>query len=504
MSHTTLTEMVEAAAFEFEKSCTAEAITAYIKAGYTDPVATIDAALIAARDSNKEDVDMELARLVRIINDVNTLIVAPAAEPQAEVTEQAPAAQPQPQIEPVTETTQQLSKSQRIEQGGDSNKIASIFFRLYESEAKNPPKPLIIGKNLPIYSDDRLIILGSMPAIGKSALAGATTAIELVEQGAHVILCNYEMRHQGSLQRIISCASYREEEMDRIETSAIIRRTADVGLLQGIWNKYISQKPGTITLARPDSPDELNIIVAAARDENPDSKIVIIYDYLQRMPWFPAISEQRLRTKETLRSIQDIANKVQAHSIVIASVNRGGYGKADMSAYKEAGEIESDADIAIVLTLGKINTAGEAENIEIMDEIIAERRQPEVTVLVNIVKQRNGQEGQYALKFIKRFQAFENGPIVSGAFVSREEREQRSKEEAEERELIKRRDQAEKAKIQAEEAAFRARRMAEEEAEAKAFKQQPLPVETAINKSTNSASLAAAFGAEVCDDISRI
>jgi len=309
-----------------------------------------------------------------------------------------------------------LTRSQQIELGGKADQLAASFFRLYADEAKNPPKALIIAGGVEMWPEDRLVIIGGMPGTGKTAIAGAKSVLDLIKQGAHVVVLNYEMRHQASLQRLISCASYGTKTP--IETTAIIKRVADVDEIQTIWGVNISQQPGTITLIRPDGPAELEATLTQIRGDHPDGKIVVIYDYLQRMPWNEEIIEPRTRTTRTLRMIQSIANTYGAHSIVIVSVNRSGYGKADMTAYKEAGEIESDADIAVVLTLGRINSCGEVENIECMEDIIKERRQPEVMVLVNVVKQRNESEKQFAVNFIKRYQAFEAGPRVSGAFYS--------------------------------------------------------------------------------------
>ena len=326
------------------------------------------------------------------------------SKPTAIITAATPAATPTTP----SQTPAELRKlSQSIESGGRADSLVPLFYQLYEAQAQSKAIPLRILKSVDMHDEDRLVVVGAGPGIGKSALVGSETAIDLAAQGAHVVVCNYEMRQFGSIQRLHACASFRSSTP--ILMDSIIDKSASPELLSQIYQQQVASKTGTITFARPRSPKDLAAILKDIRDEFPNDKIVNIYDYLQRMPWFSdSNKEQRHIVSATLRAIQDVGAEFDCHSIVISSLNRGGYGKSDLDAFREAGEIESDADMAILLNLGEKTTKGEYSPISDPAKIIEARKKPIVDLLVCVIKQRHSLESSYHLRFHKKFQAFES------------------------------------------------------------------------------------------------
>lgn len=85
--------------------------------------------------------------------------------------------------------------------------LFSEWFARYCEEKANPEAPLRLPGGIEFYRDDALIVVGGMPGVGKSAYISSNSAVSLAQQGAHVLICSYEMRHSSSMERLLSCHS---------------------------------------------------------------------------------------------------------------------------------------------------------------------------------------------------------------------------------------------------------------------------------------------------------
>ena len=94
--------------------------------------------------------------------------------------------------------------------------------------------------------------------------------------------------------------------------------------------------------------------------------------------------------------------------MAIASINRASYGQSGgtLAAYKESGAVEYGADIAAVMVEDKDKDKGEENYLGVM--------RPWKKVLLDVIKNRNGEKARVELRFfpsVSRFQEVGRGSL---------------------------------------------------------------------------------------------
>lgn len=130
------------------------------------------------------------------------------------------------------------------------------------------------------------------------------------------------------------------------------------------------------------------------------SRCLIAVDYLQKLPLrlsdAPRVTSPKDSIDIHVSALRRIARDLDSPVVAISSENRAGYNSKKLDVFKESGEIEYSADIAMVMTPAKAGEASSNAEYKTLD--------------LNIIKNRNGETGIVKFKFYpKRAEFIEIG-----------------------------------------------------------------------------------------------
>jgi len=223
-------------------------------------------------------------------------------------------------------------------------------------------------------SPGRLIVIGARPGTGKS-LAAVNIAAHVVERhGRAVYMSSLEMGRTEVTQRIMS--SHARVDLTKLERG---------GLSEDDWEStrgsYASMQSWPLHID-DSSTQTVATIRANVRDLSRKHPVaVVIVDYLQLLTPRDRRTPREQQVAEMSQGLKQLAREQNVCVIAIASMNRGGAGRADkrplLTDLRESGSIESDADLVILMHR-------------------PDDESPDIDVIV--AKQRNGPLGECRLQ----------------------------------------------------------------------------------------------------------
>lgn len=186
------------------------------------------------------------------------------------------------------------------------------------------------------YEEGQNIIIGGEPGTGKTSLM-LCQALAMSQYGIPVDLISYELTPKRLHRRLICIKA-------QIPGSVIKRRTFSKGQydLCVAQSEYIKSLPLRIIRVNG-GLNQLAMHITAS-----DAKVVFI-DYLQRIPVsgnrsrYEQVTELSNRLNECVKSTGKIL-------IMASSLNRSAGEKPKLSDFRNSGDIEYDADIAVILS----------------------------------------------------------------------------------------------------------------------------------------------------------
>lgn len=223
-------------------------------------------------------------------------------------------------------------------------------------------------------SPGRLIVVGARPGVGKSLAAVNIAAHAVQKHGKAVYMSSLEMGRTEVTQRIVSC--HARVDLRRLERGQLtegdweaVRESAAV--IDG-WPLHIDDSSG----------QTVSTIRAHVRDLSRKQDIaIVIVDYLQLLTPRDRRAPREQQVAEMSQGLKQLAREQNVCVIAIASMNRGGTGRADkkplLTDLRESGSIESDADLVILMHR-------------------PDDESPDIDVIV--AKQRNGPLGECRLQ----------------------------------------------------------------------------------------------------------
>jgi replicative DNA helicase len=225
----------------------------------------------------------------------------------------------------------------------------------------------------------RLIVIGARPGTGKS-LAAVNIAARVAERyGKGVYLSSLEMGSTEVAQRMMS--AHARVDLSRLERG---------GMSEGDWeatrSSYAAMQSWPLHI-----DDSSNQTVASIRANVRDlsrkhDMSVVIVDYLQLLTPRDRRAPREQQVAEMSQGLKQLAREQNVCVIAIASLNRGGAGRADkrpvLTDLRESGSIESDADLVILMHRPSDD-------------------KPDIEVIV--AKQRNGPLGECRLQLQGHF-----------------------------------------------------------------------------------------------------
>lgn len=254
-----------------------------------------------------------------------------------------------------------------------------------------------------------LIVLAAMPSTGKT-----TFAKQIADHVAE--------KHTDAAVLFVSLEQSKEEL--RIKTlsrlSGIENRDLQRGRLdtrsEG-WSKVVEAKATFAGFAdrlqvlegdRLTTVDRIRLAATQFRRKTLAGRLLIIVDYLQIVPTDDAFNDIRQKVGFVTSELRRLGRDLDAPVLAIASVNRASYDKtkARLDVFKESGEIEFSADVAMVMKEDGDKKKGEENYLGVTRKW--------KKVFLDVVKNRNGEKARIQLEFypeVSRFREVSKGEL---------------------------------------------------------------------------------------------
>ena len=237
-----------------------------------------------------------------------------------------------------------------------------------------------------------LIVLGSRPGVGKTALALDIARHVTTHQRRPVLLFSLEMSHLQLSQSLLAA-----------EANIPLERIRSGGLTENDWTNLVaaSQTLAGAPLLIDDNRDltitEIRAKARRTRAHHGDLALVIV-DYVQLMSSDANRPENRqLEVAQISRGCKILAGELGVPVLALSSISRGVEARADkrpiLSDLRESGALEADADVVL---------------LPYRDELYHPDSPDRGTAEINVAKQRNGPTGTIRLAFLGHHTRFAN------------------------------------------------------------------------------------------------
>ena len=197
-----------------------------------------------------------------------------------------------------------------------------------------------------------LIVIGGRSGMGKTATS-ISFLDNFLRDGKNILYVSLEMPKKAMVKRLISCVGLvdgmklRTTDKDgkiRLSDAEVQKVTDAVG--------FIDTYPGKAFWV--DTPQTVEDIKSKARKmKRTEGLDGIIVDYLGIIPATYPQQIRREQVAHSIRYLKAIAKELDIPVIVLAQINRGVESRQDkrptMADFKETGEIEQEADLALLL-----------------------------------------------------------------------------------------------------------------------------------------------------------
>lgn len=217
----------------------------------------------------------------------------------------------------------------------------------------------------------QLVIVGARPAVGKTSFGLDVARHAAINQKQRVLVHTLEMSRREIQDRIVAAES-------RVKLANLITHKPDAADWEKISHAIARLNDAPLVV---DDSERLTLtdLRQSIRRHKP---ALVILDYLQLCTLNPQASSRREGLEEFSRGIKVLAKAEQVPIVAMAQLNRGPELRANkrpyMSDLREAGAIEQDADLILLL---------HREDMHDKDS----KRAGEADVI--IAKQRNGATG---------------------------------------------------------------------------------------------------------------
>lgn len=246
------------------------------------------------------------------------------------------------------------------------------------------------------FQPSQLNLIGARPSAGKTAFA-INMGLNFAMNGCAVTFISLETTENKITQRILSSLSKvplsKIKNNDLLVNDDVERIIQQMGVYEKLDFKVIDDNNITIQRIR-------NII-----GQNKDKQNVIFIDYIQLMKQEGKYKDRRLEIETISRELKILAKETGAIIIALAQLSRGVEYRQNkrpmMSDLKEAGGLEQDGDVIMLLYRDDYYTPPETPN---------EFGKSEVECIV--AKNKDGSVGTVYLDFYKPIQRFYDGQNI--------------------------------------------------------------------------------------------
>ena len=261
---------------------------------------------------------------------------------------------------------------------------------LYSDEPKKVIKPgfPLMDYKIGGLEPTQLVVIAARPSVGKTGFA-LQMMLNIAKQGYKTSLFSLETTGVAILERMLSAAT-------GIELSRIKKKS---DLSADDLTKLTSAASEILKL-EIDVNSQSNVSTQEVRKQamkNKDKQQVIFIDYLQLMQTDSKL-DRRNGIEKISRDLKIIANETGAIIVLLSQLSRGVESRNDkrpmLSDMKEAGGIEADASLAMLLY--RDDYYNQDEEDELGKSIVE----------CNIAKNKDGETGVIEFEYYKRTQRF--------------------------------------------------------------------------------------------------
>lgn len=249
------------------------------------------------------------------------------------------------------------------------------------------------------FSPGEMIVVAARPSVGKSSLGANFAEFAAADRGIGTLYFNHEMVSGQTFTRILAsrsrvgAKSLRKGELSSTEQQSVARAAKEIRSSPLFLDDRSSN---TIVDIRTES-----IKKARELDRMGKRLGLIVIDYLQLIRAFDPRVPRIEQVGQISRGVKSLAKELLCPVVILSQLNRESVRqgrKPTMADLREAGDIEQDADVVMLLHR-RTDTENEAD----------QGVNPDVDHIEIIIdKQRDGATGVVDTTFVKRYTRFEN------------------------------------------------------------------------------------------------
>jgi replicative DNA helicase len=257
-----------------------------------------------------------------------------------------------------------------------------------------------------------LVILAASPSTGKTTFAKQVA--DQVVEGNKDAACLFVSLEQSKEELRIKTIS----RLSGVENRDIQRGRLDP--TSEAWEKIVEGKEEFSVFAdrmlilegnRSTTADRIRLAARRLRHKTQVARLLIVVDYLHILPTDEDFKDIRQKVNFVTSELRRIGRDLDCPVLAISSINRASYekGKPGLDVFKESGDIEFSADVALVMTEDKDKKKGDSNYLGVM------RKWKRVNL--DVVKNRNGERARIGLEFypeVSRFREVDKNELPEG------------------------------------------------------------------------------------------
>lgn len=243
------------------------------------------------------------------------------------------------------------------------------------------------------FERGQLNVLAGRPSTGKSALA-LNMVLNLVKDGYPVTFFSLETGGVAVTERLASTMSGIDLTKVKDTDMLSVKEIEELSKVAGDMANRNNLRIEDTSILTPNNVRE----IAMQKSDKPN---IIFIDYLTLMQSDTPQKDRRLEVEKIARDLKIIAKETDSVIIALSQLSRGVESRQDkrpmMSDLKEAGGIESDANVVFLLY-----------REDYYNQELADNETGKSEIEVNVAKNKDGETGTVNMEFYKKNQRFFN------------------------------------------------------------------------------------------------
>jgi len=240
-----------------------------------------------------------------------------------------------------------------------------------------------------------LITLGAIPSLGKTTFTLQLADNMAIMENTKVLFFSLEMSLFDLMSKSLSRLSFTNDDIENYTYDELLSNNEDIDY-NNLFERYTPIANNLYIIDNTYNIDNIKNCIVEFRENNPNSNIVVVIDYLQYITCGNNGNDKQVIDMITKR-LKELSKQLNLVIVAISSLNRANYsGNITMESFKESGSIEYTSDILIGL---------EYTNNNGIDRDMEARKNPR-RITLNILKNRYGALGKINMDFNTTYSTF--------------------------------------------------------------------------------------------------